>query len=204
MTVRDAENPPVRDNRHRALEVFLGKWRAEGTFLVLNEKELSCVPASFMTADPGHVFREPWQAPSSTIFHLECFFSHGFAVEKNLHRIGARREAVSTFEVELRHDYVARGHRLFRFVYQRAGVRPAHAHCAGTGAGGCNGKIDRVVRLEGRSMAGYRVVRVEGATELNRRDMKAGSAADAANEERQHGAEDGKPAHHHRGAIIVR
>jgi hypothetical protein len=31
MTVSDAEKPPVRDEHHRALEVFLGKWRAEGT-----------------------------------------------------------------------------------------------------------------------------------------------------------------------------
>jgi hypothetical protein len=31
MTVSDAEKPPVRDQQHRALEVFLGKWRAEGT-----------------------------------------------------------------------------------------------------------------------------------------------------------------------------
>src|SRR5688572_7781173 len=31
MTVSDAETPPVREEHHRALDVFLGKWRAEGT-----------------------------------------------------------------------------------------------------------------------------------------------------------------------------
>lgn len=31
MTVSDAEKPPVHDERQRALAIFLGQWRAEGT-----------------------------------------------------------------------------------------------------------------------------------------------------------------------------
>src|ERR1051325_3737494 len=63
MTDSDAEPPPTRTDMHRALEVFVGEWRAEGT--------------NYGIAEPGtdpRSNRSSWNSTHVTRWHSGKFF----------------------------------------------------------------------------------------------------------------------------------
>jgi len=64
MTTSDSEAPPTRGKQHEALDVFLGRWRAEGTtFGTPKQTE----------ADPRGA-HEPWVSTHTAMWHTGKFF----------------------------------------------------------------------------------------------------------------------------------
>jgi hypothetical protein len=64
MSTSDNEAPPTRGKQHEALEVFLGRWRAEGTTFGTPKQTV---------ADPRGA-PEPWVSTHTAMWHTGKFF----------------------------------------------------------------------------------------------------------------------------------